>query len=40
MKIKPIDKRVNRQMISDLVQNDIKKNKGFFPEKNLFIERI
>jgi len=34
-----MDKQSNRQMIAELVQNDIKENKGVFPEKNSFIER-
>ncbi len=38
-RVRPMDKRANRQMISELVQNDIKKNKGVFPENNSFIER-
>ncbi len=38
-RVRPMDKRSNRQMIADLVQNDIKDNNGTFPEKNAFIER-
>ena len=37
--VSKMDKRSNRQMIADLVQNDIKENNGIFPEKNAFIER-
>ncbi len=37
--VRPMDKRANRQMIAELVQNDIKENNGEFPEKNAFIER-
>ena len=35
----PMDKRSNRQMLAERVQNDIKENNGIFPEKNAFIER-
>ncbi len=38
-RVRPLDSRSNRQMIVDLVQNDIKQNNGVFPEKNSFIER-
>jgi hypothetical protein len=38
-RVSPMDKRSNRQMIAELVQNDIKENNGVFPEKNLFIDR-
>jgi len=38
-RVSPMDKRANRKMIAELVQNDIKKNNGVFPEKNSFIER-
>ncbi len=38
-RVRPMDKRSNRQMIADLVQNDTKENNGVFPEKNAFIER-
>jgi len=34
-----MDKRSNREMIAQLVQNDIEANDGDFPEKNSFIER-
>ncbi len=37
--VRPMDKRSNRQMIAERVQNDIKENNGIFPEKNTFIER-
>jgi hypothetical protein len=37
--LRPMDKRSNRQMIAERVQNDIKENNGIFPEKNTFIER-
>ena len=33
-RVRPMDKRSNRQMLAEHVQNDIKENKGFFPEKN------
>ncbi len=38
-RVRPMDKRSNRQMIAERVQNDIKENNGIFPEKNTFIER-
>jgi hypothetical protein len=38
--VRPMDKRSNREMIAELVQNEIKENSGVFPEKNSFIERI
>jgi len=38
-RVRPMDKRSNRQMIAELVQKAIKENKGVFPEKNAFIER-
>ena len=38
-RVRPIDKRSNRQMIAKLVQTDIKENNGVFPEKNTCIER-
>ncbi len=38
-RVRPMDKRSNREMIAELVQNDIKGNDGIFPEKNSFIER-
>ena len=38
-RVRPMDKRANREMISELVQSDIKKNNGVFPEDNSFIER-
>ena len=38
-RVRPMDKRSNRQMLAERVQNDIKENNGVFPEKNAFIER-
>ena len=38
-RVRPMDKRSNREMIAKLVQNDNKGNDGVFPEKNSFIER-
>ncbi len=38
-RVRPMDKRSNRRMIAELVQNDIKENNGTFPEKDAFIER-
>ncbi len=32
-RVRPMDKRSNREMIAKLVQNDIKGNDGVFPEK-------
>jgi hypothetical protein len=37
-RVRPMDKRSNREMIAEFVQNDIKDNNGIFPEKNTFIE--
>ncbi len=37
-RVRPMDKRADRQMIAELVENDIKENNGVFPEKNTFIE--
>jgi len=39
-RVRLMDKRANREMISELVQNNIKRNNGVFPEDNSFIERI
>jgi len=33
-RIRPMDKRANRQMVIDLVQKEIEKNDGVFPENN------
>ncbi len=33
-RVRPMDKRPNRQMIAELVQNDSEENNGVFPEKN------
>jgi len=38
-RVRPMDKRSNREMIAKLVQDDIKRNDGVFPENNSFIER-
>jgi hypothetical protein len=38
-RVRPMDKRSNRQTIVDVVQNDIKQNNGIFPEQNTLIER-
>ncbi len=38
-RVRPMDKRSNREMIAELVQNDMNGNDGVFPEKNSFIER-
>jgi len=38
-RVRPMDKRSNREMIAELVRNDIKGNNGVFPEKNAFIKR-
>ena len=38
-RVRPMDQRANRQMIAELVENDIKENDGVFPENNSFIER-
>ncbi len=38
-RVRPMDKRANRQMIAKLVQKDIKAHNGVFPEENSFIER-
>ena len=37
-RVRPMDKRADRQMIAELVENEIKENNGVFPEKNTFIE--
>ena len=39
-RVRPMNKRSSREMVADLVQNDIKKNNGVFPDNNSFIERI
>jgi len=39
-RVRPMDKRSNRQMIVDLVQNEMKKNSGVFPSGNAFIKTI
>ena len=39
-RVRLMDKRSNRKMVAELVQNDIKESKGVFPEKHSFIERI
>jgi hypothetical protein len=38
-RVRPMDKRSNREMIAKIVQNDMKANDGVFPERNAFIER-
>lgn len=38
-RVRLMDKRSNRKMVVDLVQNDIKENNGVFPDNNSFIER-
>jgi hypothetical protein len=37
--VTPMDKRSNREMIAQLVLNEINQNSGVFPEKISFIER-
>jgi len=37
--VRPLDRQTNRQMIADLVLEDMKKNSGTFPEKNSFIAK-
>jgi hypothetical protein len=37
--VRPMDKRSNREMIAEIVQNEMKANDGVFPERNAFIER-
>ncbi len=36
--VRPMDKRADRQIIAELLQNDIKENHRDLPEKNSFIE--
>lgn len=38
-RVTPMDNRLNRQLLAELVQNDIKENNGVFPEQNAYIER-
>ena len=38
-RVRPMDKRSNRNMNVELVRNDIKEKNGVSPEKNTFIER-
>jgi hypothetical protein len=38
-RIRPLDRRSNRQMVADMVRTDIEKNSGVFPAHNSFIER-
>ena len=37
-RVRPRDKRSNRQIIAELLQKDIKENHRDLPEKNSFIE--
>ncbi len=38
-RVRPMDKRSNREMIAKLVQKEIEENDGIFPIRNSFIER-
>jgi hypothetical protein len=38
-RVRPLDRRSNRQMVADTVRTDTKKNNGVFPAHNSFIER-
>ena len=37
--VRPRDTLDNREMITDLIRNDMERNNGIFPQKNTFIER-
>ena len=39
-RVRPMDNRSNREMIADLILNDLKNNNGVFPEDNIFIEKV
>ncbi len=38
-RIRPLDTASNRKMIADLILDEIKQNKGIFPEGDTFIQR-
>ena len=38
-RIRPLDTASNRKMIADLILDEIKQNKGIFPEGDTFIHR-
>ena len=38
-RIRPLDTASNRKMIADLILDEIKQNKGIFPEGDTFILR-
>ncbi len=39
-KIRPADTVLNRQMIADLVREELARNHGVFPANNVFIECV
>jgi hypothetical protein len=39
-KVRPRDKPSNRKMITDLIQDTMKRNNGVFPKSDGFIERV
>ena len=39
-RIRPRDTVSNRQMLADLIMDEIKNNNGEFPEGNTFIQKI
>ena len=38
--VRPPDTRLNREMISEQIRSTMKGNKGVFPSKDAFIERV
>lgn len=38
--IKPTDCPMDRKVLIDIIKEDIEMNKGKFPDKNTFIERV
>ena len=37
--VRPLDRQSNREMVADMIRNDIKQNNAVFPTHNSFIER-
>jgi len=37
--VRPLDRQSTREMVADMVRNDIERNNGVFPRQNSFIER-
>jgi hypothetical protein len=38
-RVRPVDSPTKRAMVADSVLDDIKRNNGVFPERNVFIQK-